>query len=85
MADFGALVSRLKSIERRLDISDNELLELFWQGHPRFQFFTSLPWSTNLLDLGAGGGGLAHWKHWVKPPRPDLTATACKAACIIDQ
>jgi len=71
--DLDSLVASLKSVERRLDVSDDELLELFWQGHPRFQFFTSLPWSTNLLDLGAGGGGLAHWKHWVKPARPDLT------------
>jgi hypothetical protein len=71
--DIDTFISRLESIQRRLDVSDAELIELFWQGHPRFQFFTSLPWGTNLLDLGAGSGGLAHWKHWVKPARPDLT------------
>src|SRR5947208_11991492 len=49
--DLDSLVASLKSVERRLDVSDDELVELFWQGHPRFQFFTSLPWSTNLLDL----------------------------------
>jgi SAM-dependent methyltransferase len=71
--DLDTFISRLKSVVPRLDVSDDELIELFWQGHPRFQFFTSLPWSTNLLDLGAGSGGLAHWKNWVKPARPDLT------------
>jgi len=54
--DLDTFISRLKSVVPRLDISDDELMELFWQGHPRFQFFTSLPWSTNLLDLGAGSG-----------------------------
>jgi hypothetical protein len=36
------------------------------------QFFSWLSWGTNLLDLGAGSGGLTHWKDWVKPARSDL-------------
>ena len=72
MADFGGFVSRLKSIERRLDISDDDLIELFWQAHPRFQFFKTLPWDANMVDIGAAEGGLAHWKSWGRPHRPDL-------------
>ncbi len=70
--EIGQFVAWLKSIEPRMYISDPDLVELFWQAHPRFQFFKSLPWSANLLDLGAGNGGLGHWKTWLKPERPDL-------------
>ena len=70
--DIGAFVARLKSIEPRLDISYDDLVELFWQAHPRFQFFKWLPWGANLLDIGAGNGGLVHWKGWLKPQRADL-------------
>jgi hypothetical protein len=72
MADFGAFISWLKSIERRLDISDDDLIELFWQAHPRFQFFKTLAWDANMVDIGAAEGGLAHWKSWGRPLRPDL-------------
>ena len=70
--DLDTFVSRLNSIQPRLDVSEPELLEQFWQAHPRFQFFKALPWGSNLLDIGAGNGGLAHWKGWGKLPRPDL-------------
>jgi methyltransferase family protein len=70
--DFDTFVSSLKSIERRLDLSDDDLLELFWQAHPRFQFFKTLPWDANMVDIGAAEGGLGHWKSWGRPPRPDL-------------
>lgn len=70
--ELDPVLSWLQSVKPRLDVTDTELLELFWEAHPRLQFFASLGWGTNLLDLGAGSGGLAHWKHWVKPPRPDL-------------
>src|SRR5438105_9059538 len=70
--DIDQFTARLKSIEPRLEISDNDLVELFWQAHPRFQFFKSLPSGANLLDIGAGDGGLVHWKGWLKPQRTDL-------------
>jgi hypothetical protein len=70
--DLDPVLSWLKSVKRRLSVTDDDLLELFWQAHPRLQFFSSLSWGTNLLDLGAGSGGLAHWKDWVTPARPDL-------------
>lgn len=70
--DLDPILSWLKSVKPRLDVTDGELLELFWQAHPRFQFFSSLAWGANLIDIGAGGGGLAHWKKWIKPARSDL-------------
>src|SRR5436190_12481546 len=70
--DIERFVARLKSAKRRMPVSDDDLLEMVWQVHPRFHFFKSLPWGANLLDLGAGDGGLAHWKGWLKPQRPDL-------------
>src|SRR5207302_8103996 len=52
-SDLNAFVSRLKSIERRMDVSDNDLMALFWQAHVRFQFFKSLRLVSTLLDIGA--------------------------------
>src|SRR5438132_1755192 len=70
--DIGEFVAWLKSLEPRLDISSSDLVELFWQAHPRFLFLKSLPSGANLLDIGAGNGGLVHWKEWLKPRRADL-------------
>jgi SAM-dependent methyltransferase len=70
--ELDAVLSWLRSVKPQLDITDDELLELFWAAHPRFQFFSSLNWGTNLIDLGAGNGGLGHWKNWVTPARRDL-------------
>jgi len=70
--EIDGFVAWLRSIERRMDVSDDDLLEIAWQVHPRFHFFKSLPWRANLLDLGAGDGGLANWKGWLRPQRPDL-------------
>jgi len=70
--NLGPFVSWLRSRQARLDLGDPELLELFWQSHPRYQFFKSLPWRADLLDIGAGAGGLAFWKTWLKPERTDL-------------
>jgi SAM-dependent methyltransferase len=70
--DLDAFVGWLKSRQRRLDISDPELMDLFWRVHPRLRFLKSAPWGVNLIDIGAGNGGLAHWRHWGKPDRPDI-------------
>jgi hypothetical protein len=70
--DLPKLVEQLAAIQPRLDLDDDALLELFWEFHPRYRFIKSLPWASNLLDLGAGDGGLAHWRGWGKPARPDL-------------
>jgi hypothetical protein len=70
--DIERFVAWLKSAKRRMAVSDDDLLEMVWQVHPRFRFFKSLSWGANLLDLGAGDGGLAHWKGWLKPQRSDL-------------
>jgi hypothetical protein len=71
--DLGAFVGWLKSRQPCLQVRDEDLLESFWRAHPRFQFLKSLPWGWNVLDIGAGNGGLAHWKSWLKPDRADLT------------
>jgi len=70
--DIERFVAWLRSAKRRMSVSDDDLLEMVWQVHPRFRFFKSLPWGVNLVDLGAGEGGLVHWKKWLKPQRPDL-------------
>src|ERR1041384_7339961 len=57
--DLPKLVEQLAAIQPRLDLDDDALLELFWEFHPRYRFIKSLPWASNLLDLGAGDGGLA--------------------------
>jgi hypothetical protein len=36
--DVDPLIARLKSQRRRLELSDDEVVELFWQAHPRLQF-----------------------------------------------
>ena len=56
--------------------SRDELIRMYWSGHPRFRFVKSSPppphKHSNLLDIGAGDGGLAFWKTWETPDRSDL-------------
>lgn len=68
--DLGAFAGWLKARRSRLEIRDEALVELFWRVHPRFQFLKSLPWGSNVLDAGAGNGGLTHWKGWRSPIAP---------------
>ncbi len=52
--------------------SREELLEQYWAGHPRFRYFKGVPFRSKLLDIGAAGGGLVHWKGWGTPQRHDI-------------
>ena len=52
--------------------SRKQLIDWYWMGHPRFQFFKGLPQGAHLLDIGAGSGGLPHWRHYLSPERSDL-------------
>src|SRR5438477_13076384 len=70
--DLASFADWLRSRERRLALSDDDLLEVFWQAHPRLRFSKSLPWGANVLDIGAGNAGLAQWKAWLKPARAGL-------------
>jgi SAM-dependent methyltransferase len=70
--DLGAFAGWLKTRQPRLEVRDEALVERFWRVHPRFQFLKSLPWGWNVLDIGAGNGGLTHWRSWLKPDRADL-------------
>jgi SAM-dependent methyltransferase len=49
-----------------------QLIEWYWVGHPRFQFFKGLGEGTHVLDIGAGGGGLPYWRQYNAPDRSDL-------------
>jgi SAM-dependent methyltransferase len=50
----------------------DQLVALYWQAHPRFQFFKSPPPGARLLDVGAGSGGLSFWREVGTPRRSDL-------------
>jgi SAM-dependent methyltransferase len=50
----------------------SQLVDLYWQSHPRFLFFKSPPPGARLLDLGAGSGGLSFWREYGAPGRGDL-------------
>jgi 2-polyprenyl-3-methyl-5-hydroxy-6-metoxy-1,4-benzoquinol methylase len=53
--------------------SRDQLIQLYWQAHPRFRFLKFMPRTgANVLDLGCGAGGLAAWKSWLAPDRSDL-------------
>jgi SAM-dependent methyltransferase len=49
-----------------------QLIEWYWMGHPRFQFFKGLGEGAHLLDIGAGSGGLPYWRQFLGPDRSDL-------------
>ena len=63
---------RMRALRRRLSCSDAELLETYWRCHPRFRFVKTAAANARLLDIGAGSGGLAHWKGWLEPKRDDI-------------
>jgi SAM-dependent methyltransferase len=52
------------------------LIDWYWQAHPRFQFFKSVPAAARLLDVGAGSGGLAFWREYLLPIRSDISMFA---------
>lgn len=63
---------KLDNVSRTRD----ELIELYWHFHPRFRFFKTLTFGARLLDVGAGQGGLYHWKDWEPPERNDISLYA---------
>lgn len=52
--------------------SRDQLIKMYWSGHPRFRFVKGCPENARFLDIGAGSGGLAFWKAWAVPKRADL-------------
>ncbi len=64
--------------DMRLDVRDypqrsrDDLLADYWSSHPRFRFVKQAPPAAKMLDVGAGAGGLVHWKTWMEPMREDL-------------
>lgn len=53
-------------------IDKNTILENYWMFHPKFIFFKTLPENSILLDVGAGNGGLVHFKKYMYPKRDDI-------------
>jgi SAM-dependent methyltransferase len=70
--DYQRYIQELKSVPILHDKSRDELIHLYWAFHPRYKFFKSLPLYSKALDLGAGTGGLFHWKRWGEPNRDDI-------------
>jgi SAM-dependent methyltransferase len=59
------------------NLTREELVALYWQEHPRFRFLKNSPTGERFFDVGAGSGGLATWKNWQVPLRPDIEMHGC--------
>lgn len=52
---------------------DREILLIaYWNNHPKYNFFISLPANSHVLDLGCGEGGLHFWRTWNNLDRSDI-------------
>ncbi len=49
-----------------------ELLDDYWQLHPRVTFFKTVNRHARLLDVGANSGALAHLRQYCRPFREDI-------------
>ena len=59
------------------DYTRDNLIELYWQFHPRFRSFKVFAsQNASTLDIGSGSGGLFYWKEYLAPRRTDMTMTA---------
>lgn len=58
--------------KRRPALTESEAITLMSSVHPRAVFVKTLPYGAQLLDVGAGGGGLEVFRKWPAPPRADL-------------
>ena len=52
--------------------SRDELISLYWQSHPRFNFIKNCRKDSVFFDIGANEGELSFWKGWNKPDRNDI-------------
>jgi SAM-dependent methyltransferase len=61
-------------LERESRLGRDELIAMYWQSHPRFQYLKYMtPNGSKVLDVGCGpGGGLASWLSWTRPDRSDV-------------
>jgi SAM-dependent methyltransferase len=67
------LLARFREAKGSARLSRDELEQAYWGFHPRFRFFKTVPRNARLLDLGANSGGLAQWRGWGLPDRPDIS------------
>lgn len=49
-----------------------DLIQVYWQNHPRFSFLKMTAPNCRLLDVGANAGGLSYWKEYGAPRRTDI-------------
>jgi SAM-dependent methyltransferase len=49
-----------------------QLVQTYWQLHPRIAFFHSLDRNARVLDMGAGEGGMVHARQVYFPDRSDM-------------
>lgn len=54
----------------------DELVELYFQFHPRTAFLKTLPMEAVVADIGAGDGSLSVFRGWPAPARKDLSLYA---------
>lgn len=71
--DVEATLRSMRALRPRLLCGEETLVELYWRFHPRYRFVKTATARASLLDIGAGTGGLAQWRHWGEPLRDDLT------------
>lgn len=71
-SDAATLAGRLLALTARSALPAGRLTELYWQFHPRYRFFKTVPRDSRFLDVGAAQGNLAQWKRWLEPLRPDI-------------
>jgi SAM-dependent methyltransferase len=50
----------------------SQLVDAYWQHHPRFLFLKTVPYAAKLLDIGAGDGGMSFWRAYKRPDRSDI-------------
>ena len=61
----------LANAPEHLAMTDEQLSDEYWSRHPRIRFFRSTKPAANVLDIGAGWGGLAVFRNG-RPNREDI-------------
>ncbi|NOT87234.1 MAG: methyltransferase domain-containing protein [Lysobacter sp.] len=71
MTDLNSIVDWFHR-KRRAAASEGEVLEIYFQHHPRTSFLKMLAQDAKVVDIGAGDGSLSVFRSWPRPKRADL-------------